>query len=92
MTLKSNFIFNTKPKTSTTQICDLEKEKVHFPSDDADFSATQVLLNSNRYIFLADPIGELARYFQVSKDQFIQAIQVEEIGGDYIALLNGAQL
>jgi hypothetical protein len=40
MTLKLNIIFNIKPKTTVTQIQDLEKEKVHFAADDVEFSAT----------------------------------------------------
>jgi hypothetical protein len=88
MTSRLNFIFNIKQKTLTTQIRDLEKENIHFESADIVFLAAQVLLNSNKYIFLADPIGELASYFQVTKSRLIEAIWVEHTGGGYIALLN----
>ncbi len=88
MTSKANFNFNVKQKTSSSQLRDLENEKIHFGNNNVDFSAAQLLLNSNRYVFLEDQIGELARYFRVSKDQFIQAIQVREEGDGYITLLN----
>jgi hypothetical protein len=87
MTSKANFSFNVKPKVTATQIRDLEEETVHSAIHDIDFSFVQVLLNSNKYLFLEDPIDELSRYFRVSKQKFIQSIQVSPKGDGFIPIL-----
>jgi hypothetical protein len=90
MTSKSNFLFNVKPKTTITQISDLEKEKVHFASNDVDFNAVQVLLNSNKYLFLEDPIDELSRYLRISRSSFIECIDVRKKGSGFLPFLDVA--
>jgi hypothetical protein len=87
MTSRANFIFNVKPKVTATQIRDLEEESVHSAVHDIDFGVVQVLLNSNKYLFLEDPIDELARYFRVSKQKFIQSIEVRHKGDGFIPFL-----
>ena len=88
MTSKTNFLFNVKPKVTSTQIRDLEEEIVHLADHDIDFSLVQVLLNSNKYLFLEDPIDELSLYFRVSKQKFIQSIEVKHKGDGFIPFLS----
>ena len=88
MTSKSNFTFNVKPKTTITQVRDLEKETVHFAANNVDFESVQVLLNSNKYLFLEDPIDELSRYLRISRDSFIGFIEVRKKGSGFIPYLD----
>ena len=67
MTSKSNFQFSIVHKTTPAHICLMKKETVHFAVTTVSYSETQVLLNSNKYVHIADPIGEMASYFHVSK-------------------------
>ena len=88
MTSKANFTFNVKPKVTATQIRDMGEETVHSAAHDIDFGFVQILLNSNKYLFLEDPIDELSRYFRVSKQKFIQSIEVRESGGGFLPILD----
>ncbi len=88
MTSRENFTFNVKPKLTMTQRRDLSEEVVHSAVHDIDFNFVQVLLNSNKYLFLEDPIDELSRYFWVSKQKFIQSIVVEQKGHGFLPFLN----
>ena len=87
MTSKANFTFNVKPKLTTTQLRDLEEETVHSAAQDVEFGVVQILLNSNKYLFLEDPVDELSRYFRVSKQKFIQSIEVRSKGDGFIPFL-----
>ena len=88
MTSRTNFIFNVKPKVTATQIRDLENERVHSAKVDTDFSFIQILLNSNKFLFLEDPIDELSRYLRVSKQRFIQSIEVRSKGDGFVPFLD----
>ena len=55
----------------------------------SQFTAAQVLpLNSNKNLHIGDPIGELSKYFQMTKNCFIAAIDVEKKGSGYIAVFD----
>ena len=88
MTSKSNFKFSILEKSTPTQIRAMEKEVVHFDSISVDFSKTQVLLNSNKYLLVTDPVGELAKYLRWSKQEMIKLIRQGSNGGGYIAELD----
>jgi hypothetical protein len=90
MTSKSNFKFSVVRKTTPAQILAMEKESNHFEAPTVDFSEVQVLLNSNKYLHIADPIGELARYLQVSKKELIDNIDVRAKSNGFVAILDPA--
>jgi hypothetical protein len=92
MTSKSNFKFSVIPKTSPTQIRTMEKESNHFAEVEVDFAEVQVLLNSNKYLHIGDPIGKLARYLHVSKKDLIQSINVGPRANGFIATIDIAKL
>jgi hypothetical protein len=59
-------------KSSKVQIATLEMEKVHFEAPGVDFNQqVQVILNSNKYLHISDPVGELARYLGITKDTMV---------------------
>jgi hypothetical protein len=89
MTSKTNFSFSIKRKTTVTQISDMEKEDVRFASPDVRFVTAQLLLNTNKYLYVGDPIGQLAQHFQTTKNRFREAIVVTKKGDGFIASLNG---
>jgi hypothetical protein len=78
MTFTTNFAFSITHKTTLNQIRDLEKEEIHLDAGDIGFMAAQVLLNLNKYLYIGDPIGELSKYFWVTKSRFTQAIEVRK--------------
>lgn len=77
MSSKSNFRFSIVKKSSKVQITALENETVHFELPGVEFDRVQVLLNSNKYLHVSDPVNELATYLGVSKEEMIAAIRVE---------------
>ena len=77
MSSKSNFRFSIVEKSSKVQITALENETVHFELPGVEFDRVQVLLNSNKYLHVSDPVNELATYLGVSKEEMIAAIRVE---------------
>jgi hypothetical protein len=87
MTSKTNFEFSIKRKTTVNQIQDLEKENVHFASPDVLFVTAQLLLNTNKYLYIGDPIGQLVKHFWTTKSRFIDAIKVTQKGGGFVACL-----
>jgi hypothetical protein len=88
MASKSNFKFSIGEKTTSTQIRAMEKESVHFDSASVDFSTAQILLNSNKYLHVSDPVGELAKYLRWSKSEMIELITIRSKGKGYIATLD----
>jgi hypothetical protein len=88
MASKSNFKFSIMEKTTPTQIRSMEKEVVHFDSVSVDYSKTQVLLNSNKYLLVTDPVGELAKYLRWTKPEMIKLIRQRSNGDGYIAELD----
>jgi hypothetical protein len=66
----------------------MEKEVVHFDSVSVDYSKTQVLLNSNKYLLVTDPVGELAKYLRWTKPEMIKLIRQRSNGDGYIAELD----
>jgi hypothetical protein len=70
------------------QIKTLEKETVHFESIEADYSLVQGLIHSNKYIHLNDPINELAKYLQVTKEELVRNIEVRQKGGGHLPIIN----
>ena len=52
----------------------------------------QVLLNSNKYLHISDPVGELAKYLGVTKDTVVGAIRVRERGEGFLATLDTSAL
>jgi len=86
MSSESNLKFNID-RTTPSQIKALERETVHFECPDVDFSAVQGLLHSSKYLFLSDPIGELAKYLQLSRHELIDNIEVLPKGEGYLPFL-----
>jgi hypothetical protein len=70
MSSETNFKFSIEKSTSM-QIKTLEKETVHFESTKANYSLVQGLMHSNKYIHLNNPINELAKYLQVTKEELV---------------------
>jgi hypothetical protein len=92
MSSKSNFKFSLTQKSGKTQLAALERETVHFESPGVDFKAVQVLLNSNKYVHISDPVGELAKYLRVTKDTVVGAIRVKDRGKGFLATLDTSAL
>jgi hypothetical protein len=88
MTSKANFCFSVIEKASRSQIDAMEKETVHFELPGVEFDKVQVLLNSNKYLHVSDPIGDLASYFGSSKEAMVRAIQVRVKGQGFIPYLD----
>jgi hypothetical protein len=89
MLSESNLKFSIDPSTAS-QIKALEKETIHFKSLAVDFSAVQGLLHSNKYLHLADPVGELATYLQVSREDLISQIEVWPKGKGHLPYFNSS--
>jgi hypothetical protein len=86
MSSETNFKFSID-RSTVMQIKALEKETVHFESLEADYSLVQGLLHSNKYIHLGDPIAELAKYLQVTKEELVRKIEVRKEGTGYLPFL-----
>jgi hypothetical protein len=87
MSSEANFRFSIE-RSSTSQLKALEKEPLHFESLEADFSSVQGLLHSNKYVHLNDPIGELAKYLQVTRNQLVGSISLRRKGSGYLPFLD----
>jgi hypothetical protein len=92
MSSKSNFKFSIAQKSGKTQLAALERESVHFESTSVDFKAVQVLLNSNKYLHISDPVGELSKYLGVTKEIVVSAITMREKGRGFLASLDTSAL
>jgi hypothetical protein len=90
MSSMSNFRFSIVEKSSKVQISALENEPVHFEPPGVEFDQVQVLLNSNKYLHVSDPVNELATYLGVSKEAMVAAIRVKTRGQGYIAYMEEA--
>ena len=92
MSSKSNFKFSIAQKSGKAQLLALEKESVHFESPTVDFNAVQVLLNSNKYLHISDPVGKLSKYLGVEKEVVVKAVTVRSKGDGFLASLDVSAL